>query len=597
MSKAIGIDLGTTFSVVAYIENGKASVIPSREGGNLVPSVVAFTEDGAQLVGKVARAQAVANPAWTIASIKRCMGSDKKIAVNGKIYTPQEISGLILRKVKKEAEEFLGQEVKKAVITVPAYFNDNQRQATMEAAILSGLEVMRIINEPTAASLAYGLHKEDAHHILVWDLGGGTFDVSILELGQGVFEAKAVSGNTQLGGDDWDQRIMDYLAEEFKKVHKIDVREDRIALQRLKEASEKAKKELSLKFVANIRIPFVAQEKDLETSLSRAKFEELSKDLLEKMIAPTKQALKDANLTPQDIDRVVFVGGSTRMPAVQQLARELFGKEPYRDINPDEVVAVGAAIQAGVLAGVVNEVTLVDVTPLSLGLETMGGIFTKIIERNTSIPVSRSQIFTTARDNQTQVDIYILQGERALASDNISLGKFTLDNIPFARRGEPQIEVTFHIDTNGILQVSALDLHTENQKSIKLNSPKRLSQGQMNKMLEKAEIYAEDDEKRKEHIKIGIQAEGMIASAHMVIEEGLEILDKFQMDEIEMAILKVKKALAQGKSKKIKLQTDELRKLIGVIYDEIKRKKTRKNSKKRIEKTSPKALKKIPVDY
>lgn len=597
MSKAIGIDLGTTFSVVAYIENGKASVIPSREGGNLVPSVVAFTEDGAQLVGKVARAQAVANPAWTIASIKRCMGSDKKIAVNGKIYTPQEISGLILRKVKKEAEEFLGQEVKKAVITVPAYFNDNQRQATIEAAILSGLEVMRIINEPTAASLAYGLHKEDAHHILVWDLGGGTFDVSILELGQGVFEVKAVSGNTYLGGDDWDQRIMDYLAEEFKKVYKIDVRKDRIGLQRLKEASEKAKKELSLKFVANIRIPFVAQEKDLETSLSRAKFEELSKDLLEKMIAPTKQALKDANLTPPDIDRVVFVGGSTRTPAVQQLARELFGKEPYRDINPDEVVAVGAAIQAGVLAGEMSDVTLVDVTSLSLGIETMAGIFTKIIDRNTSIPVSRSQIFTTAWDDQTQVDIHILQGERALALDNISLGKFALDNIPFARRGEPQIEVAFHIDSNGILQVSALDLHTENQKSIKLSSSKRLSQDQINKMLGEAKIHAEEDEKRKHNIRIGIKAESIIASAQMVRDESLEILDDFQMDEMEKAILKAKTALAQGKSEEIKMETNELRKLIRVIYDEIKSKKTRKNSKKRIEKASPKALKKIPVDY
>lgn len=575
MSKAIGIDLGTTFSVVAYLENGQVKVIPSSEGGNLVPSVVAFTEDGAKLVGKLARAQAVANPARTIASIKRCMGSDKKIEVNGKIYTPQEISGLILRKVKKEAEAFLGLEVKKVVITVPAYFNDNQRQATMEAALLAGLDVIRIINEPTAASLAYGLHNEDLHHILVWDLGGGTFDVSILELGQGVFEVKAVNGNTYLGGDDWDQRIMDYLAEKFKKIHKIDVREDRIALQRLKEASEKAKKELSYRTITNIRISFIAQEKDLEVTLSRAKFEELTKDLLEKMIGPTKQALKDAKLTPKDIDRVVFVGGSTRMPAVQQLARELFGKEPYRDINPDEVVAIGAAIQAGVLQGEVKEVTLVDVTPLSLGIETMGGIFTKIIERNTAIPTSLGQLFTTARDNQTQVDIHILQGERALALDNISLGKFTLANIPFARRGEPQIEVTFHIDTNGILQVSAVDLHTENHKNIKLSSSKRLSQDQINKMLEEAEIHAEDDEKRKEQIQIGIRADSMIVSAQMVIEEGFEVLDKFQMDEVERAILKVKKALAQGKSEKIKLGTEELRKLTEAIHNEIKIKKAK----------------------
>ncbi|MCK4429887.1 MAG: molecular chaperone DnaK [Candidatus Aminicenantes bacterium] len=575
MSKAVGIDLGTTFSVVAYIEDGKVKVIPSREGGNLVPSVVAFTDDGAKLVGKVARAQAVANPARTISSVKRYMGSDRKIEANGKIYTPQEISGFILHKVKKEAEAFLGEEVKRAVITVPAYFNDNQRQATMEAALLAGLEVMRIINEPTAASLAYGIHNEDIHHILVWDLGGGTFDVSILELGQGVFEVKAVNGNTFLGGDDWDQRIMDYLAEEFKKIHKIDVREDRVALQKLKESSEKAKKELSYRTITSIRIPFIAHGKELEITLTRKKFEELSKDLLEMLAVPTKQALEDAELIPRDINKVVFVGGSTRMPAVQQLARDLFGREPYRDINPDEVVAVGAAIQAGVLVGEVKKVTLVDVTPLSLGIETMGGIFTKIIERNTHIPTSLGQIFTTARDNQTQVDIHILQGERALASDNISLGKFTLNDIPPARRGENQIEVTFHIDINGILQVSAVDLHTENQKNIKLSSSKRLSQDQINKMLEEAKIHAEDDEKRKEQIEIGIRAENMIASAQMVIEEGLEILGKFQIDEIERAILKVKRSLARGKSEKIKLETEELRKLTEALHNEIKRKRGR----------------------
>ncbi len=578
MSKTIGIDLGTTFSVAAYIENGKAKVIPSSEGGNLIPSVVAFTESGSQLAGRLAKAQAAANPARTITSIKRWMGSDKKIEIDGKIYTPQEISGLILRKVKKEAEAFLGQEVKKAVITVPAYFNDNQRQATMEAAVLTGLDVMRIINEPTAASLAYGLHKEDAHLILVWDLGGGTFDVSILELGQGVFEVKAVNGDTHLGGDDWDRRITDYLAEEFKKIHKIDLRENRIALQRLKEASEKAKKDLSQKPVTNIRIPFIAQDKELEASLIRAKFEELTKDLLEKMIGPTKQALKDAKLSPQDIDKVVLVGGSTRMPAVQKLARELFGKEPYMDIDPDEAVAIGAAIQAGILAGEVSDVTLVDITPLSLGIETIGGISTKIIERNNSIPVSQSQIFTTARNNQTQVDIHILQGERALAKDNISLGKFTLDNIPSARRGEPQIEVAFQIDANGILQVSALDLHTENQKSIRLSSSKRLSQDQINRMLEEAKIYTEEDEKSKEYIQIGIKAEGMMVSAQIIIEEGYEILDRFQKDELEKGILKIKTALAQGKGEEIKLETDRLKKLIEVIYDEVKEKKRKRET-------------------
>ena len=570
MAKAVGIDLGTTFSVVAYVEDGKAQVIPSHEGGNLVPSVVAFTDEGAPLVGKVARAQAAANPARTIASIKRNMGSEKKIEVNGKIYTPQEISGLILRKVKKEAEAFLGQEVKKVVITVPAYFNDNQRQATMEAGLLAGLDVMRIINEPTAASLAYGLDKEDVHQILVWDLGGGTFDVSILELGQGVFEVKAVNGNTHLGGDDWDQRILDYLAEGFKKIHEIDVREDRIALQRLREASEKAKKELSYRSVTNIRVSLIAQGKDLKTSLSRAKFEELSRNLLDKMVGPTKQALEDARLTPQDIDRVVFVGGSTRMPSVQQLARELFGKEPYREINPDEVVAVGAAIQSGVLQGDVKDVTLVDVSPLSLGIETMGGIFTRIIERNTAIPTSLGQLFTTARDNQTQVDIHILQGERALASDNISLGKFTLNDIPPARRGETQIEIVFHIDTNGILQVSAVDLHTENQKDIKLSSSKRLSKDEINKMLAEAKIHAEDDEKRKEQVQVGIRAEGMIASSQMVLDESLEILDKCQIDEIERIVFEVKAALAQGKKEEIHSKTEELRKFTEAAHNEFK---------------------------
>lgn len=571
MIKAIGIDLGTTFSVAAFLEKGKVRVIPSSDGDNLFPSVVAFTEDGSQLVGKLARAQAAANPARTIASVKRLMGSDKKIEVNGKIYTPQEISGLILRKVKKDTETFLGQKVKEAVITVPAYFNDNQRQATMEAAILAGLKVMRIINEPTAASLAYGLQREEIHQILVWDLGGGTFDVSILELGEGVYEVKAVSGDTHLGGDDWDWKIAEYLAEKFKKNHKIDIREDEIALQRLKEASEKAKIDLSQKSSSNVRIPFIAHDKDLATSLSRAKFEELTKDLLERMIGPTRQALKDARLSAQDIDRVILVGGSSRMPAVQKLARQLFGNDPFRDINPDEVVAIGAAIQAGILAGEVNDITLVDVTPLSLGIETMGGIFAKIIERNSSIPVSRSQIFTTADDNQTQVDIQILQGERALALDNISLGKFVLDNIPFARRGEARIEVTFRLDANGILQVSASDLRTENQKSIRLSSSKRLSQDQMDKMLKEAKVHAEEDEKKREYIQDGIRAESMIASAQMVTNKGVYILDKFQMNEMEKAILRVKAAIAKGESEKIKAETDELKRLTETAHEEILR--------------------------
>jgi molecular chaperone DnaK len=572
MSKAIGIDLGTTFSVVAYAEKGKVKVIPSREGGSLIPSVVAFAEDGSQLVGKLARAQAVINPWQTISSIKRWMGEDKKIKLNGKIYSPQEISGFILKKVKKEAEEFLGQEVEKAVITVPAYFNDNQRQATIEAALLAGLGVMRIINEPTAASLAYGLHKEGIHYVLVWDLGGGTFDVSILELGQGVFEVKAVNGNTYLGGDDWDQRIMDYLAEEFIKIHKIDVRKDRMALQRLKEASERAKLELSNKLTANIRIPFIIKNKDLETALTREKFEELTIDLVKKMVPPTEQALRDAKLEPQDIHRVVLVGGSTRMPSIQQQAREIFGKEPCKNINPDEVVAIGAAIQAGILSGEIKKVILIDVTPLSLGIETMGGIFAKIIERNAPIPCTRNQIFTTAKDGQTQVDIHILQGERALASDNISLGTLALDNIPQAQRGEPQIEVTFQVDTNGILNISALDLHTENLKSIKLSSPKRLSQGQINKMLEEARIHAEADVRKKEQIQAGIRAESMISSAQTLMEENFETMDKSQMYQIEKAILRVKTALAKMVGKEINSKTQELKELMEVVYDEIQRK-------------------------
>ena len=439
--------------------------------------------------------------------------------------------------MKKQAETCLGEEVKRAVITVPAYFNDNQRQATMEAALLADLDVMRIISEPTAACLAYGLNNEDLQHVLVWDLGGGTFDVCILELGQGVFEVKAVNGDTFLGGDDWDLRVVDYLADKFKKIHKIDARGDSIAIQRLKEASEKAKKELSDKSESNIRIPFFIRGIDLEMPLTRKKFEEQTKDLLEKMIDPTKQVLRDAKLTHHNIDRVVLVGGSTRMPCIRQLARELFEREPYSDVNPDEVVAIGAAIQAGVLVGEIDQVTLVDVTPFSLGIETMGGIFTKIIERNASIPTTHGQIFTTALDNQTQVDIHVLQGERAQALDNISLGKFTLDDIPFARRGEPQIEVTFHIDSNGILKVSALDLHTENQKSVKIYSSKRLSHDQIKKMLEEARVYAEDDIKRKEQIQAAIRAESMIAGAHVVIEENLEVLTKPQMDEIERAIL------------------------------------------------------------
>ena len=553
----IGIDLGTTFSVAAFMNNGRPEIIPNAEGGRLTPSVVAFTKSKRQLIGSLARTQAVANPERTIASIKRHMGTDKRIEIDGKRFNPQQISGLILRKVKEDTEEFLGEKIEKAVITVPAYFNDNQRQATMEAGVLAGLEVMRIISEPTAASLAYGLHNQDVHYILIWDLGGGTFDVSILELGNGVFEVKAVGGNTQLGGDDWDQRIIDYLAENFKRLHGVDVREDRSALQRLKEASEKAKKDLSTKMFTDIRIPFFMKEEDLQMTLSRKQFEELTRDLLEKMIEPTRQALSDAKFNPAQIDRVVLVGGSIRMPAVQKLARQLLGKEPYKDINPDEVVALGAAIQANILIGEIKDVVLLDVTPLSLGIETEGGIFAKIIERNTTIPTSCGQIFTTARDNQSQVDLHILQGERLIASDNISLGKFELTDIPYGRRGEVQIEVTFHIDANGILQVRALDLHTDNEKSIQINSSSRLSREEINKMLEDARIYAEEDQKRKEEIQIGIRAESVIQASQVVLEEGEGLIDKSDVNEIEKLILTIKTTLSKGAYKETRARIEK----------------------------------------
>jgi len=573
MSKVIGIDLGTTFSVAAFMSNGSSEIIPNAEGGRLTPSVVAFAKSGRQLIGNLAKTQAVANPEHTIASIKRHMGTDYGVEIEGKRFTPQEISSFILRKVKEDSEEFFGEKIEKAVITVPAYFNDNQRQATMEAGALAGLEVMRIINEPTAASLAYGLHKQDVHYVLIWDLGGGTFDVSILELGKGVFEVKAVGGNTRLGGDDWDEHLVNYLADKFKQLYWVDVRGDRTALQRLKEASEKAKKDLSSKMFTDIKIPFLWQEKDLHLRLSREWFKELTKDLLEKVRESTKQALFDAKLSPAQIDRVVLVGGSTRMPAVQQLAYELLGKEPCKDINPDEVVALGAAIQANILTGQIKDVVLLDVTPLSLGIETQGEIFAKIIERNTTIPTSRGQIFTTARNNQAQVDIHILQGERLLACYNISLGKFELTDIPLGRRGDAQIEVIFHIDANGILQVKALDLHTDNEKAIQITSSSRLASDEISKILEDARIHAEDDQKRKQEIQIGIRAESMIQAAQVALEQGGSLIDKFDVGKIEKLILAIKATLAKGKYNHTKTKIDELRKLIETVYNAYKRKK------------------------
>lgn len=572
MSRIIGIDLGTTFSVAAAIINGRPEIIPNIEGGRLTPSVVAVTSNGRYLVGQLARSQAVVNPERTISSIKRKMGSNEKIKIEGREYTPQEISSLILQKVKSDVETYLGERIKKAVITVPAYFNDNQRQATKDAGVIAGLEVVRIINEPTAASLAYGLDKENVHTILVWDLGGGTFDVSILELDKGVFEVKAVGGNTHLGGDDWDERIVKYLIDEFERDHEINLREDKIAMQRIKEAAEKAKIDLSSALRTNIRIPIITRDrygpKHLETILTRAKFEELTSDLLQKMVEPTKQALPDAGLSPSQIDRVVLVGGATRMPAVQELAKNMMGKEPYREINPDEAVALGAAIQAGILEGIVKGKILIDVTPLSLGIETQGGLFAKIIERNTTIPTSKGQIFTTARDNQPEVDIHILQGERELACNNISLGDFKLEGIPLARRGEPQIEVAFDIDVNGIVHVSAKDLHTEDEKKIQISSLTKLTEVEIRRMIKEAQKNAKRDKKRKDQIQLGIQAEGMIYAAKMVIDDNKEILDEEDLDSIEEAIFNLRSSMAKDKINTVRAKIEDLKKLVEAAHNE-----------------------------
>ena len=545
MSKTIGIDLGTTNSCVCVYEGGEAKVIVNADGDRTTPSVVAFKK-GDINVGKTAKHQAVTNPE-TISSIKRLMGTDKKVKANGREYTPEEISAMILGDLKKTAEAYLGEKVTKAVITVPAYFNDSQRQATKNAGKIAGLEVERIINEPTAAALAYGLDKqEQTQTILVYDLGGGTFDVSILELGDGVFEVKSTSGNNKLGGDDFDQRIIDYIIKDIKKEYDVDLSDNKMALQRIKEEAEKAKKTLSSSSSVDIQLPFITAEINYETTLSRAKFEELVDDLVQSTLDPVRKALKDAKLTAKDIDKVILVGGSTRIPKVQELVKKELGKEPSKEVNPDEVVAMGAAIQGGVLTGEVNDIVLLDVTPLSLGIETLGGVCTVLIPRNTTIPTSKSQVFSTAADNQPAVDIHILQGERSMAADNKTMGRFQLTNIPPAPRGVPQIEVTFDIDANGIVNVKAKDLGTNKEQSITITASTNLSDDEIDRMVKEAEENKEKDEKRKEEADLRNEAEQMIFATEKAIKDLGDKVDSSDKDKAEKQIKELKEAL-EGK--------------------------------------------------
>lgn len=540
MEKIIGIDLGTTNSCVAVKEGDNVTVIPNPEGGRTTPSVVAFTKDGEKLVGQLAKRQAIVNPDRTIMSIKRHMGSDFKVTIDNQHYTPQQISSMILQKLKRDAEEYLGSAVTKAVITCPAYFTDAQRQATKDAGTIAGLEVLRIINEPTAACLAYGVDKEGEHKIMVYDLGGGTFDVSILDVGDGVFEVLSTSGDNMLGGDDWDAKVVDWIGEEFKRTDGVDLRKDKMAAQRLREAAEKAKIELSSMPETSISLPFITADqngpKHLEMTLTRAKFEELTRDLLDRTVVPVRNALKDAGLDASQVDKILLVGGSTRMPMVQRKVKELLGKDPTKGINPDECVAIGAALQGAILSGEHKGIVLVDVTPLSLGLETLGGVFTKIIEKNTAIPVEKSQVFTTAADNQPQVEIHVLQGERAMAGDNVSLGRFFLDGIAPARRGVPQIEVTFNIDSNGIVNVSAKDKATNKQQNITIQSS-RLSEAEIEKMRRDAEINEAEDKKKKELVELRNEGDSAAYNAEQSLKE---IGDKATADEKSAAEEKIK---------------------------------------------------------
>ncbi|MCH4178578.1 MAG: molecular chaperone DnaK [Megasphaera sp.] len=568
MSKVIGIDLGTTNSVVAVMEGGEPTVITNTEGSRLTPSVVGFSKTGERLVGQLAKRQAVSNPENTIASIKRHMGENYTVDVNDKKYTPQEISAMILQKLKEDAEAYLGEKVTQAVITVPAYFNDGQRQATKDAGKIAGLDVLRIVNEPTAAALAYGLDKGGDGKILVFDLGGGTFDVSILELGEGVFEVKATNGNTHLGGDDFDENVMNWMIAEFKKQTGIDLSKDKMAEQRLKEAAEKAKIELSTVLSTNINLPFITADatgpKHLDLNLTRAKFNELTEDLVQATMEPTRKAIADSGLSINEIDKIILVGGSSRIPAVQDAIKSILGKEPSKGVNPDECVAIGAAVQAGVLVGDVKDVLLLDVTPLSLGIETLGGVFTKIIDRNTTIPTSGSQVFSTAVDNQPSVDVHVLQGEREMAADNKSLGRFELTGIPAAPRGVPRIEVTFNIDANGIVNVAAKDLGTGKEQKITIKSSSGLDKGEIDRMVKEASAHEAEDKKRKEGIEAKNNADSLIYQAEKTIKDLGDKADASKVSEIKSKIAELKEAVKSEDSDKIKAASEALTK---PLYD------------------------------